>query len=171
MAFSLRGFFTSLNTAFSNYQAKAIVDAYGYTPNGYKRVSQVYSNTTFTELTDLSLELKPGRYRITYILATPSMTGAGGIKLQLVSQGGLVASAVAMSAYYWLTATAPVITPITALSSAVNGGTTNAYTSVLVTGTIEVTQQGFLQLQAAQQAASGTTTVAVGSCVDAIQLT
>lgn len=172
MAFTVRGFFEPLNRAFSAFQNKALRDTYGYVANSYKRAVTTYSaSTTFTEVSDLSIDLPQGTHRVTYILATPSMTAAGGIKLQLVGRDGLVVNAVAMSAYYWLTGVAPAVTPITALSSAVNGGTTNAWTSVLITGTIDVTQQGVLTLQAAQQAASGSTTVGVGSCVDSQQLT
>lgn len=172
MAINLRGFVTAMNAAFSKLQADAIRSTYGYVSNSYKRTAQTYSaSTAFTELTDLAVELPPGAHRFRFWLATPSMTAAGGIKLQLVARDGLSVNAVTASAYYFLTGVAPDVTAITALSSAVNGGTTNAWTSVLVMGTIDVAQQGYLTLQAAQQAASGATTVGVGSSVDTQQLT
>jgi hypothetical protein len=171
MAFTVRGFMEPLNRAFSAFQGKAIRDTYGYAVNSYKTVAQAFTTTTFTELSGLSVDLVPGAHRVTFIIATPTMTAAGGIKFQLVGTNGLAVGTVAMSAYYWLTGVAPAVTPITALSSSVNGGTTNAWTSVLITGTIEVTQQGTLTIQSAQQAASGTTNVAIGSSVDTQQLT
>jgi hypothetical protein len=67
--------------------------------------------------------------------------------------------------------TTPVISSITALATPVNGGTTNAYTYVEIFGTVDVANQGVLQLQWAQQAASGSTAFLVGSKIQAFQIT
>lgn len=171
MANTVRGFFETFNRAFSAFQAKAIRDTYGYVVNNYKTAAQAFTTTTFAELSGLSVDLVPGTHQVEYFLATPTMTAAGGIKLQLVAAAGLTVNAVTMTAVYLLTAVAPDVTPITALSSAVNGGTTNAWTGVLITGTIDVKDQGTLTIQAAQQAASGTTNVGIGSSVRVHQLT
>lgn len=172
MANTVRGFFEPFNRAFSAFQAKAMRDTYGYVVNSYKRTAQVFTaSTAFLELTDLSVDLVPGTHRLTYIIALPATTAAGGVKLQLVGTQGLAVNAVTMTAVYLLTGVAPAVTPIAALSSAVNGGTTNAWTSVLITGTIDVKEQGTLTIQGAQQAASGATTFGVGSSVDTQQLT
>ena len=172
MAINLRGFVSSMNANFSKLQADAIRAAYGYNPNSYKRVSQTYSaTTTFAEVTDLTVELLPGRYQLTYVLPTPAMTAAGNLQVRVNALDGLAIAAVGLSANFFLTGVAPASGIITALNTAVNGGTTNAWTHVLITGSIDVTQQGKLALFATQQAASGTTTIAVGAVVRADNLT
>lgn len=171
MARTFRPMTAALNTAFSPFQGKAIRDNYGYQMNGYKPVLQtVAASTTLVNDADLYVELTPGIHRLTLNLATPAMTAAGGLKLQFVSESGLAVSAVALSAYFWLTAVAPAVTPITALATPVNGGTTNAWTSVFVFGTVAVTQQGIIRLQWAQQAASGSTTVGALSTIESQQI-
>ena len=163
----------ALNATFTANQVIAMLrQAFGYSMSAYKPANQVVSaSTAFVNDDSMWTELYgAGNHRVTMILATPSMTAAGGLKLQLVSDQGLTVGNVAMCAYYFLTGVAPAVTPITALSSAVNGGTTNAWTSVLVTGTVEVLNGGVLQLQWAQQAASGSTTVGRGSELDTVQL-
>lgn len=157
---------------FSAYEVRALEQAYGFSMSAYKAVAQsVAASTTFVNDADLWCELYgQAQHRVTMILATPAMTAAGGIKLQLVADQGLTVNSVTMCAYYFLTGVAPAVTPITALSSSVNGGTTNAWTSVLITGTVDVANAGVLQLQWAQQAASGSTTVGVGSELDTIML-
>lgn len=172
MANNLRGFFTGLNTFFSGPQSKAVRDAYGYAANSYNRADVVYAaSTAFTTIADLGLELAPGAYRLTYILPLPATTAAGNLKVQLLSGNGLTINNLRLTANFFLTGVAPASTAITALSSAVNGGTTNAWTHCLITGTIDVKDGGWILFQAAQQAASGATTVGLGACVDAQQLT
>lgn len=161
-----------LSAAFSTFQGKALRAQYGFQMTGYKPVLQtVAASTTLVNDADLYLELMPGVHRLMLNLSTPSMTAAGGLKLQLVSESGLAVSAIALSAYFWLTAVAPDVAPITALSSAVNGGTTNAWTSVTVAGAVAVTQQGIIRLQWAQQAASGSTTLGALSTIESKQIT
>jgi len=163
----------ALNATFTSNQVTAMLrQAFGYSMSAYKPANQVVSaSTAFVNDDSMWTELYgAGNHRVTMILATPSMTAAGGLKLQLVADQGLTVGNVAMCAYYFPTGVAPAVTPITALSSAVNGGTTNAWTSVLVTGTVEVQNGGVLQLQWAQQAASGSTTVGRGSELDTVQL-
>ncbi len=172
MARSLRTTGAILNSGFSTYQAKALRDYLGATANGYKPVLQtVAASTAFVNDADLWLDLPVGVHRLTLNLATPSMTAAGNLKLQFVAESGLAVGAVALSAYYWLTGVAPAVTPITALSSAVNGGTTNAWTSVFIFGTVQVTAQGVIRLQWAQQAASGSTTIGALSTIESQQIT
>lgn len=172
MALNLRGFVTAINTTFSVIQQKALRSSFGYNPCSYKRASQaIAASTTFVDCTDLTIELDPGRYQIRYVLYTPSMTAAGNLKLQLVGQDGIVVNAVRMAATFLLTGVAPAHGVATALSSSLNGGTTNAWTEVTLDVTADIGQQGKLALQVAQQAASGSTTIDAGSCVTATQLT
>lgn len=146
-------------------EVRGIMQAYGLNMSAYKSVQQaVNASTTFVNDSDIWTELYgAGQHQVEIWLNTPTMTAAGGIKLQLVADQGLTVNAINLSAYYFLTGVAPAVTPISALSSAVNGGTTNAWTSVLIKGTVDVNNGGVLQLQWAQQAASGTTNVGVGS--------
>lgn len=172
MANTARGFFEPFNRAFLSFQGKAIRDTYGYVASAYKQTPTIYTaSTTFTDVGGLAIELAPGAHRITYILLLPATTAAGGLKLQLVANNGMGVTSLGLSAYFLLTGVTPVVAQITALSSAVNGGTATAWTSCLVTGTMLVSGAGVLTLQAAQQAASGATTIGVGSCVDTQQLT
>lgn len=172
MAINIKGFVTALNTAFSNLQSRAIRDCVGYNPNSYKRANQAYAaTTTFAEVTDLTIQLVPGRYRLTYILPTPSMTAAGNLQVRVNAGEGLAVAALGLSVNFFLTGVAPASGVITALNTAVGGGTTNAWTHVLVTGSIDVTSQGTLLLSATQVAASGSTTIAAGAVVEATQLT
>lgn len=172
MSGRVRNFTTALAPYFPEGQVRALIQAFGIPQTQYKNAAQtVAASTTFVNDDTMWTELYgAGRHRITMILATPGMTAAGGIKLQLVADQGLTVNAVTMCAYYFLTGVAPAVTPITALATPVNGGTTNAWTSVLITGTVDVLNGGVLQLQWAQQAASGSTVVGVGSELDTVML-
>jgi hypothetical protein len=159
-------------TTFNANEVRGLLQTYGYPMTAYKATAQTISAATIlSNDADLWCELYgAGQHEIEIWLNTPAMTAAGGIKLQLIADQGLTVNAVNLSAYYYLTGVAPAVTPISALSSPVNGGTTNAWTSVLIKGTVDVVNQGVLQLQIAQQAASGTTTVGVGSYLTTILL-
>lgn len=160
-----------LNSAFSTYQGKALRDQFGAQMNGFKPTLQtVAASTTFVNDNDLYLELPVGVHRLTLNLGIPTITAAGGLKLQFVSEQGLAVSAVALSAYFWLDATAPAVKPITGLASAVNGGTTNAWTSVFIFGAVQVAHQGVIRLQWAQQAASGSTVLGALSTIESQQI-
>jgi hypothetical protein len=163
----------ALNATFTANQVIAMLrQAFGYSMSAYKPANQTVSaSTAFVNDDSMWTELYgAGNHRVTMLLPIPSITAAGGLKLQLVADQGLTVSAVAMNAIFLLDATAPAVKPITALSSAVNGGTTNAWTSVLMTGTVAVQNGGVLQLQWAQQAASGATTIGAGASLDTVQL-
>jgi hypothetical protein len=151
----------------------AIESFAGFSMNAYKAANQTVSaSTTFVNDDTLWTELPTGPNRITIILPL-SITAAGGLKLQLVADQGLTVAAttgVRLNAIYLLDATAPSVQAITALATPVNGGTTNAWTSVLITGSVFVTNRGVLQLQFAQQAASGASTIAAGATLDTVQI-
>jgi hypothetical protein len=168
----IRNIEIALQQCFPAKQVVALKQAFGYPMGVYKTAAQTVSaSTAFVNDDTLWTELYgAGRHRVTFTMATPGMTAAGGLKLQLVADQGLTVTSVTMAAYYYLTGVAPAVTPITALSSAVNGGTTNAWTNVIITGTVDVANGGVLQLQWAQQAASGSTTVGLGSCIDTVML-
>lgn len=151
-------------TTFNANEVRGLIQAYGYNMAGYKAVAQTNATTTFANDADLWTELYgAGQHEIEMWLQLPSLPAAGNLKLQFVADQGLTVNAVNLSAYFFLTGVAPAVTPISGLASSVNGGTTNAWTSVLVKGSVDVINGGVLQLQWAQQAASGTSTVGVGS--------
>lgn len=151
--------------------AQAIEQFNGFNMSAYKPANQVVSASTAIINDDsLWIELPTGPSRVTLILPL-SLTAAGGLKLQMVADQGLTISTIRMAAIFLLDATAPSVGQIGSLGSPVNGGTTNAWTTCLVTGTVNVTNQGVLQLQWAQQAASGATTILAGAEMDSIQLT
>lgn len=150
---------------------QAIENFNGFSMSAYKAATQtVTGSTAFVNDDTLWTELPSGPNRVTLILPT-TLTAAGGLKLQFVADQGLVVAAIRMNAIFLLDATAPSVQPITALATPVNGGTTNAWTSVLITGTVNVTNKGVLQLQWAQQAASGSSAVLLGAELDSVQLT
>jgi len=165
----------ALNATFTANQVIAMLrQAFGYSMSAYKPANQVVSaSTAFVNDDSMWTELYgAGNHRVTMILPIPSITAAGGLKLALVADQGLTVGTVAMNAIFLLDGTAPAVKPITALGTgaAVNGGTTNAWTSVLMTGTVAVQNGGVLQLQWAQQAASGATTIGAGASLDTVQL-
>lgn len=159
-------FLSQLRVAFDNNQVDKLAKAFGTEPSASKLADQTVSaSTAFVTDNDLNIQLQTGVHSIVYDLITPSMTGAGGLKLQLVASDGLTVNTAKYFAEFMLTAVATVSSNATALSTALNGGTTNAYTQVRVTATIDVQNPGTLLLQWAQQAASGSTTLATGSTV------
>lgn len=172
MAQRIRNIDIAQQAVFTSNQVRGLQQSYGYNMSAYKAIAQtVAASTSFISDADMWTELYgAGRHRVTLILPTPAMTAAGGLKLQFVADQGLTINSIAMNAIFLLDATAPAVKPITALASAVNGGTTNAWTSVLITGTVDVANSGVLQLQWAQQAASGSTTVGVGASLDTVML-
>ena len=149
----------------SSGEVRGIQQAYGLNMSAFKAVAQsVAASTTFVNDADLWTELYgAGQHSLEFWLNTPTMTAAGGLKLQLVADQGLTVTSLDAQVYYFITGVAPVIGTINGLGVSVNGGTTNAWTSVLIKGTCNVVNGGVLQLQWAQQAASGTTFVGGGS--------
>jgi hypothetical protein len=162
----------ALGSNMPSSDAVAIQEAYGFNMGAYKKATQTVSaSTTLVNDDTLWTELKgAGQHYIHFYIPT-TVTAAGGVKLQMVADQGLTINAINLQVVYGLTATAPVISSITALATPVNGGTTNAYTYVEIFGTVDVANQGVLQLQWAQQAASGSTAFLVGSKIQAFQIT
>jgi hypothetical protein len=144
---------------------RGLNQAYGYQMSAFKTTPQTISaSTTFVNDADLWCELYgAGQHQIEFWLNTPTMTAAGGLKLQFVADQGLTITSLDAQVYFFITGVAPVIGTINGLGVAVNGGTTNAWTSVLVKGSCNVVNGGVLQLQVAQQAASGVTNIGGGS--------
>lgn len=172
MAQRIRNIEIAQNAVFTANQVRGLFQSLGFSMSAFKQANQVVAaSTAFVNDDTMWTELYgAGTHRVTILLPTPTMTAAGGLKLQFVADQGLTVSSVALNAIFLLDATAPAVKPITALSSAVNGGTTNAWTSVLITGTVAVVNSGVLQLQWAQQAASGSTTVGAGASLDTVML-
>lgn len=146
-------------------EVRGIMQAYGLPMSAFKQTSQaVNASTTFVNDADLWTELYgAGVHAIEFWLNTPTMTAAGGLKLQFVADQGLTVASLDAQAYFFINGVAGAVGTINGLGVSVNGGTTNAWTSVLIKGTCNVVNGGVLQLQWAQQAASGTTNVGGGS--------
>lgn len=126
------------------------------------RVSTQYDNTTTTlgNVTGLTANVAAsGTYRFEARLYTTSDVG-GGIKVAI----GGTATATAII-YEGLTTNAGLITQsrATALGTAVGAVTAVTAAYVVITGTITVNAAGTLTVQAAANAATGTTSVLVGS--------
>jgi hypothetical protein len=153
---------------FSSNQVIALKQAFGYNMNAVKQAVQTVSaSTTLVNDDTMWTELYgAGCHEVQFYLPT-TLTAAGGLKLQLVADQGLTVQFVNLEVTYFLTGVAPAVTPITALATPVNGGTTNAWTNVLITGTVCVINGGVLQLQWAQQAASGASAINAGAFVSA----
>lgn len=172
MSQRVRNLEIALNAAFNANQVRALFQAFGFQMGAYKRASQtVAASTTFVNDDTIWIELYgAGQHNITIYLPT-TMTAAGGMKLQFVADQGLTINNLNLVAQFLLTGVAGAVTPITALATPVNGGTTNAWTDVLIVGTIDVVNGGVLQMQWAQQAASGSTAINTGASIYTEQLT
>jgi len=168
----IRNIEVAQNAVFTSNQVRALFQSLGFSMSAYKPANQaVAASTAFVNDDTMWTELYgSAKHRITMILPLPALTAAGGLKLQFVADQGLTINAIRMNAIYLLDGTAPSVQSITLLGVPVNGGTTNAWTSVLITGTVDVANGGVLQLQFAQQAASGTTTIGLGASLDTVML-
>lgn len=160
------------STTFNANEVRGLAQAYGYQMTAVKTLPQTISaSTTLVNDTDIWTELYgAGQHEIEVWLNTPTMTAAGGLKLQFVADQGLTIVSLDAQVYYFITGVAPVIGTINGLGVPVNGGTTNAWTSVLIKGMCNVINGGVLQLQVAQQAASGTTIIGGGSYMTTVML-
>jgi hypothetical protein len=148
---------------FSAGEVRGLEQAYGMNMSAYKKAVQNNATTTFANDADLWCELYgAGQHQFELYLPT-TMTAAGGIKLQFVADQGLTIVTLSAVVEYVITGVANVVSQITALATPVNGGTTSAYVLVRITGSVDVVNGGVLQLQWAQQAASGNTAVNPGA--------
>lgn len=156
----------------SGGEVRALEQAFGFLMGAYKKLVQtVGASTTFVNDTDIWTELYgAGQHKIDIYLPT-TMTAAGGIKLQFVADQGLTINTMNLTVEYIITGVANVVSQITALTTPVNGGTTSAYTTVRISGTVDVVNGGVLQLQWAQQAASGATAINPGAALRSEQIT
>lgn len=142
---------------FGTTETVALYQAYGYRLNAYKPAAQsVTSSTALTNDDTLAVDLPTGPSLIDVYLPVTIGAAAGGLKLALVPSDGAAAS-ISATATFTLDGTTSATAQITS-STAVNGGTTSAWTAVRVTGTINATQPGTLQLQWAQQASNASAT-------------
>lgn len=158
----LRNIQQALGSKFPAAQVVGEKQAFGYTMASYKAAQQsVTSSTTFVNDDSLWTELPAGPNRMTFFLPV-SMAAAGNIKLQMVADQGLVTSSIRMSAVFLADGIAPSVQAISALSTPINGGATTAWTGILIIGTVNVTNQGVLQLQWSQNASNATLTGVLG---------
>lgn len=144
-------------------EVRGIEQAYGFNMSAYKKTIQNNATTTLANDADMWVELYgAGQHQIELYLPT-TMTAAGGIKLQFVADQGLTITTINTVVEYIITGVANVVSTIGALATPVNGGTTSAYVLVRITGAVDVVNGGVLQLQWAQQAASGNTAINPGA--------
>lgn len=157
---------------FTSNQVRGLAQSYGFGMASYKSATQSVANSAaFVNDTSIWTELPSGPSRITCILPL-ILVAAGGIKVQFVADQGLTVSSVALNAIFLLDATAPAVKPMGGLATPADGGVTNAWTSVLITGTVNVVNPGVLQLQWAQSASNASATqVLAGASLDTVQLT
>lgn len=168
----IRNVNTALNAWMNSDEQRGLLQAYGYEMAAYKKLVQtVAASTVLISDADLWTELYgAGQHKIDLYLPT-TMTAAGGIKLQFIADQGLTIATLNLTVEYIITGVANVVSSVTALATPVNGGTTSAYTAVRISGSIDVVNGGVLQLQWAQQAASGATAINPGAYLRAEQLT
>jgi hypothetical protein len=159
----------SAMSSFPNQNRLALQQLYGFSPSAWKSADQVVAaSTTLVTDNDLNIQLQCGQHLVTYNLITPSMTAAGGLKFALALGDGLTVNTAKYTGLFYLTATAPAVVLATSIGTALNGGTTSAWTFVQVVASIDVQNPGTLLFQWAQQAASGSTTIAAGSTVNCV---
>lgn len=152
-----------------NFERIALEKAYGFQPSAYKAADQtIAASTALVTDNDLNIQLQAGQHLIQYKLITPSMTAAGGLKFSLALGDGLTVNSCKYQGIFYLTATAPAVVLATSAGTSLNGGTTSAWTYVTIDAMVDVQNPGTLLLQWAQQAASGSTTIAAGSTVNCV---
>lgn len=168
----IRNLNNALNGFFNGNQIRALYQAFGINMGAYKKAAQTVSASTtlVNDDTMWSEFYGAGQHNVSIYLPT-TMTAAGGMKLQFVADQGLTINNISMNVSFNLTGVASASGVITSLGSTVNGGTTNAWTSVLIVGSVDVVNGGVLQLQWAQQAASGSTAVNTGATLYVDQVT
>ena len=117
------------------------------------------ANTTMESVAGLSVDVTGGAtYNFTAHL-TGTASVSGGIKVQM--GGTCTATSITYTAFNYNGTTLNAVGTATSLASAL--GITAAYTDIMIEGSIVVNAAGTLTVQAAQNAASGTTTVLVNS--------
>lgn len=160
-----------LQNGFNGNQLQAIQKYMGEIPSAYKLANQVVAaSTALVTDNDLNVQLQHGKQLVTYELLTPTMTATGGLKLQLALGDGLtVNGSTGLNGYaVYYAAASSATTVITAAATPVNGGTATVWLAARVVVMVDVANPGVLLFQWAQQAASGSTTIALGSTVNVV---
>lgn len=172
MAQRLRTQQLALGSNFPSSQTQGLDQAFGRSMSAYKPATQsVTSSIAVVNDDSMWTELPPGPSRVTLILPL-SMAAASNIRLTLVADQGLTVSSIAMEAIFLLDGVAPSVQPISALGGTVLGAATNAWTSILLTGSVNVSNTGVLQLRWAQQVSGATATqILAGATLDTVQIT
>ena len=141
--------------------------------NGFKQVARqsadvtAASNTTLANLTDLSLPLAVGTYKVKVALQALS-TGNGGTKVAFVYTAP---TSIQLEAKAFTAAAVAVTRFITTTSAASIVAATVANICIELEGTIVVATGGTIQVQGAQNASSvDTTTYYAGSTLELIKI-
>lgn len=121
------------------------------------------TDTTFATVTGLSMTLTAGRtYNCRGHLTVTAAPAGGGVKVTLATPDTLTVTSMSMSAANFNGTTTNARSTATALGSAIGAATATA-TDVDIVAGIVVNATGTLAVQAAQNAASGTTTIGQNS--------
>lgn len=162
---------TTLGSNMAAADAVAIEQFAGLNMNSYASASQAVSNSTvFVSHSSIWTEVPSGPSLINIYLPV-TMTALGGLKITLIADQGLVVSQINYSTLFLLDAVAPGVKQISALAVTSDGGAVNAWTAVMIQGSLNATNAGVLQLQFAQSASNaGATTILAGATIDTIQI-
>lgn len=154
-----------LNKAFPGQQQNALRGAFPPILRADLRTAESDTTTTLAAVSDLTLVLESGkRYAIKAVLHTTA--AAGGNKIDFAG-GTCTATSITGNARF-IAAAAIANVAQTALNTALGATALNLF--VEYDGTILVNSGGTFVLQHAQNAASGTTTLNVGSYIEAVEL-
>lgn len=157
---------SALNQAFPPQQGNALRKAFAPILRADLRTAESDTTTTLAAVSDLTLVLESGkRYALRMVLHTTAAV-AGGNKFDLAG-GSCSATSITGNARF-IAAAAIANVAQTALNTALGATALNLF--VEYDGTILVNTGGTLVVQHAQNAASGTTTLAVGSYIEAVEL-
>lgn len=166
----IRNLNTILGATLPASEQEAVEKFAGLNMSSYKSVAQSSTVTALANDNDIWVELPSGPSAFTIYLPV-TVTAANNIQVALVADQGLTATGIIATAMFTLDGVAPSTVRINALGGAASGGTTNAWTGIQISGTINVTNPGVLQLRWAQVAAGTASQILAGASIDTVQLT
>lgn len=128
------------------------------------------TDTNFATVTGLAVALAAGKtYNCAGHLTVTAAPAAGGIKVTLANADTLTATSASFTAANYNGTTTNARSTTTTLGSAIGAATATA-TDIDISGAIVVNAAGTLAVQAAQNAASGTTTVGANSTFSCVRV-
>ena len=135
----------------------ALAAVFGKPTNDYLTTAvSVVSSTALVD-SGLSIQLAPGKHFIS-LYAPLTCAAASNVKFDFYTPDGMVVNAISVTGQF-TSAAATAQVQASALASAQNGGTTNAWTALELFGTVDVQNEGTLTLRIAQNVSGATATV------------